>query len=155
MLPSIISSELEQAAKDSIRTSFNPTTHGFRNLIDRFLSKRENLFKGPYISLSLPFKQGVGKNWFPEIPLSFPPYSHQEKSFSRLSPGSPENTLIATGTGSGKTECFLLPVLDHCRQEKLKGQRGIKAIIIYPMNALASDQAEESQKISETWVLQI
>ena len=67
MLPSIISSELEQAAKDSIRTSFNPTTHGFRNLIDRFLSKRENLFKGPYISLSLPFKQGVGKNWFPEI----------------------------------------------------------------------------------------
>jgi len=38
MLPSIISSELEQAAKDSISTSFNPTTDGFRNLIDRFLS---------------------------------------------------------------------------------------------------------------------
>jgi DEAD/DEAH box helicase domain-containing protein len=48
---------------------------------------------------------------------------------------------VATGTGSGKTECFLLPLLAHCRQEHAQGSRGIKAILIYPMNALATDQA--------------
>lgn len=47
--------------------------------------------------------------------------------------------MIATGTGSGKTECFLYPILEYCYRHI--GERGIKALIIYPMNALASDQA--------------
>lgn len=53
---------------------------------------------------------------------------------------------MATGTGSGKTECFLFPVLEHCRQARLRGERGIKAIILYPMNALATDQASRFAK---------
>ena len=48
------------------------------------------------------------------------------------------STLVATGTGSGKTECFLLPILDHCLRDN---RPGVKAILIYPMNALATDQA--------------
>ena len=64
-----------------------PTTPGFRGLINRFLSDRERLLKGPYVSVSLPF----------------PPNLHQEKAFLRLSSASPLNTLVATGTGSGKT----------------------------------------------------
>ena len=141
MLPSVVASELEQVAADAIRTAFHPTTPGFRGLIDRFLADRERLLKGPYVSVSLPFQQGSGRDWFPQIPLPFPPYLHQEKAFLRLSSASPLNTLVATGTGSGKTECFLLPLLDHCRQEQALGSRGIKAILIYPMNALATDQA--------------
>ena len=141
MLPSVVASELEQVAADAIRTAFHPTTPGFRGLIDRFLADRERLLKGPYVSVSLPFQQGSGRDWFPQIPLPFPPYLHQEKAFLRLSSASPLNTLVATGTGSGKTECFLLPLLDHCRQEQAQGSRGIKAILIYPMNALATDQA--------------
>ncbi|MCB1688975.1 MAG: DEAD/DEAH box helicase, partial [Halioglobus sp.] len=54
------------------------------------------------------------------------------------------NTLVATGTGSGKTECFLYPVLDHCLRA---GQPGIKAIVIYPMNALATDQAKRFAEV--------
>lgn len=141
MLPSVVASELEQVACDAIRTAFHPTTPGFRGLIDRFLADRERLLKGPYVSVSLPFQQGSGRDWFPQIPLPFPPYLHQEKAFLRLSSASPLNTLVATGTGSGKTECFLLPLLDHCRLEHAQGSRGIKAILIYPMNALATDQA--------------
>ncbi len=141
MLPSVVASELEQVACDAIRTASYPTTPGFRGLIDRFLADRERLLKGPYVSVSLPFQQGSGRDWFPQIPLPFPPYLHQEKSFLRLSSASPLNTLVATGTGSGKTECFLLPLLDHCRLEHAQGSRGIKAILIYPMNALATDQA--------------
>ena len=141
MLPSVVASELEQVAADAIRTAFQPTTPGFRGLIDRFLADRERLLKGPYVSVSLPFQQGSGRDWFPQIPLPFPPYLHQEKAFLRLSSASTLNTLVATGTGSGKTECFLLPLLDHCRLEHVQGNRGIKAILIYPMNALATDQA--------------
>lgn len=48
---------------------------------------------------------------------------------------------MATGTGSGKTECFLYPVLDHCARARADGEQGIKALVIFPMNALALDQA--------------
>ncbi|GGT18641.1 hypothetical protein GCM10010207_17090 [Streptomyces atratus] len=50
--------------------------------------------------------------------------------------------LIRRGTGSGKTESFLVPVLDHCRRARAAGQDGVKAILLYPMNALATDQAQ-------------
>ena len=50
------------------------------------------------------------------------------------------STLIATGTGSGKTECFQYPILEYCYRHR--GETGIKALIIYPMNALATDQSK-------------
>jgi DEAD/DEAH box helicase domain-containing protein len=73
------------------------------------------------------------------LPRDFEPHRHQELGFERV--GEPEalSTLIATGTGSRKTECFLYPILDFCFRRR--GQEGIKAIVIYPMNALATDQA--------------
>ena len=49
MLPSVIASELEQVAADTIRTAFHPTTPGFAGLIDRFLADSEGLLKGPYV----------------------------------------------------------------------------------------------------------
>ncbi len=150
MLPSVVASELEQVAADAIRTAFHPTTPGFAGLIDRFLSDRQRLLKGPYVSVALPFREGSGRNWFPQIPLPFPPYRHQEKAFDRLLPGTPRNTLVATGTGSGKTECFLLPILEHCRLQHSEGQKGIKAILIYPMNALATDQARRIAELIHT-----
>ena len=105
MLPSVVASELEQVARDALQTAFHPTTPGFKGLIDRFLADRQRLVKGRR------------QDWFPAIPLPFPPYRHQEKAYERLQPGSPQNSLVATGTDSGKTECFLLPVLEHCRQQ--------------------------------------
>lgn len=47
------------------------------------------------------------------------------------------DTVVATGTGSGKTETFLFPLLDHCLSHP---GEGVKALIVYPMNALANDQ---------------
>ena len=42
---------------------------------------------------------------------------------------------------TGKAECFLYPVLEHCRQQRAVDKRDFKAILIYPMNTLATDQA--------------
>ena len=95
--------------------------------------------KGPYVSLKLPFALGHNPRFLPKVPLEYPPYLHQEQAFERLGGQRKLSTLVATGTGSGKTESFLLPILDHCLSKA--GQRGVKAILIYPMNALATDQA--------------
>ena len=69
---------------------------------------------------------------------------HQERAWTRLQGEQAKSTLVATGTGSGKTECFTYPILDHILANP--AQRGIKAIILYPMNALASDQARRFAK---------
>src|SRR5690606_15886512 len=121
--------------------SFPATTPGFETLMARFLAEPGNLAKGPYVSVGLPFKAAPkgapGFAWAAD----FSPHQHQARAFARLTGEAARSTLIATGTGSGKTECFLFPVLEHARQARAAGRRGIKAILLYPMNALASDQA--------------
>lgn len=72
------------------------------------------------------------------------PYQHQEDAYRRLTTKGghrPEPTIVTTGTGSGKTEAFLHPVLDHVLRARARGVTGVKALILYPMNALAADQA--------------
>src|SRR5262249_14029225 len=51
-----------------------------------------------------------------------------------------ENYLVATGTGSGKTECFLFPIIDRLLRDPNLESPGVRAILIYPLNALANDQ---------------
>jgi hypothetical protein len=66
-------------------------------------------------------------------------YGHQEESIRAIHAG--RTTLVSTGTGSGKTECFLYPILSKCLELKdTSAQPGICAVIVYPMNALAEDQ---------------
>jgi DEAD/DEAH box helicase domain-containing protein len=86
-----------------------------------------------------------GRDAFPDVPLPFPPYLHQEQAFQRLCGSPGRSTIIATGTGSGKTECFLYPLLDYCWHKR--GEPGIKAIVIYPLNALATDQAKRFARV--------
>jgi hypothetical protein len=72
-----------------------------------------------------------------------PPYAHQSHAVE-LASGAGRNVIIATGTGSGKTEAFLMPILNSLLEERDKGALtpGIRAIVIYPMNALAADQLD-------------
>src|SRR5262249_36494348 len=74
-------------------------------------------------------------------------YSHQEQSLRRASAG--DNVVVATGTGSGKTESFLFPILLELYRQFLNGQlsNGVRAIVLYPMNALANDQRERLGQI--------
>ena len=81
--------------------------------MERFLAEPENYIKGPWISVAMPFKQAVkpGEPFeqpFSQVPLRFAPYQHQLMAFERLSGKNPRSTLVATGTGSGKTEVLSL-----------------------------------------------
>jgi len=142
--PILLGRQVEDGLKGLVRDTLNATSPAFDGTVDRFLDTPGNYIKGPWISVAMPFKQSVkpGEPFeqpFPEVPLKFAPYRHQETSFERLGGATPRSTLIATGTGSGKTESYLWPIFEHCRANK--GEPGIKAILIYPMNALATDQA--------------
>lgn len=145
MIPSVLAQHVEQGVKDFLRTTFPVTTPFFFNMLENFLNDPGNVFKGPYLDIQLPFQQGSSSlDYFPDLPMRFPPYLHQINAFDRLAGEHPLSTIVATGTGSGKTECFLYPILDYCYRHR--GEQGIKAILVYPMNALATDQAERIAK---------
>ncbi|MEZ4460837.1 MAG: DEAD/DEAH box helicase [bacterium] len=138
MFPGALVHQLEQGMGDFLRTSFWSSTPGFDRLIEDFVTDRDAVFRGPYVSVNLPFRSGKSEGTgFENVPLKYRPHFHQELAFARLR--ARKNTIVATGTGSGKTECFAVPILAHCADRL--SERGIKAIVLYPMNALAADQA--------------
>ena len=139
MIPSALSGQLQQGLADFLRFSFWSSTPGMEHVVNDLLAEPGGLLKGPYVSLKLPFVSGKNPNFFPNVPMGFTPHFHQEQAFARLSGRRKLSTLVATGTGSGKTESFLLPILDHCLSDA--AHKGVKAILVYPMNALATDQA--------------
>ncbi len=68
-------------------------------------------------------------------------YRHQSEAITHLLSAGAGPLAVTTGTGSGKTECFLLPVLQNAIEDSARfKQPGITSILVYPMNALANDQ---------------
>jgi superfamily II DNA/RNA helicase len=72
-------------------------------------------------------------------------YKHQEQAIAIASAG--ESYVVTTGTGSGKSLCFFIPLVNAILAERRAGEpRRTRAIIVYPMNALANSQREEIDK---------
>ena len=141
MLPSILAKQLQKGIGDYIETTFPMTNEPFKGSVQNLLATKDSVYHEPYIAVRLPFRVASEMpTCFEAIHSEYLPYVHQQKAFDRLTGDDGRSTLVATGTGSGKTECFLYPILEYCYQHR--GERGIKALIIYPMNALASDQAK-------------
>ena len=109
----------------------------------------QHLVKGPFIETLPDFEKGVSiddmvadgtmtAHWgaLRGGPLFYRPlHAHQDAAIRR-----DENFLVATGTGSGKTECFLYPMIDDILREGELSRSGVRAILVYPLNALANDQ---------------
>jgi len=149
--------ELAQTIDDNYRrylqTTFYFKDRELRESFEKAL-KSGRLSKGPYLEATPTFKRTqTTRDLFPEL-LGFQPdegflkamdkhlYSHQEEAIRRVNQG--RNVVVATGTGSGKTEAFLYPILLHLYREFHANQLcpGARALILYPMNALANDQRE-------------
>lgn len=120
-----------------------------RELLSLEHTRQTPLLQGPYISLSRGFQKGASMRELVQAGLLHPHlqqinpfphvYGHQEQAIRSIA--AKKTTLISTGTGSGKTECFLYPIISRCLQLRDQGQSsGIVAVIVYPMNALAEDQ---------------
>ena len=76
-------------------------------------------------------------------PLSL--YEHQEQAIALAAEG--ESFVVTTGTGSGKSLCFFIPIVSHVlAARRTSATRRTHAIVVYPMNALANSQMDELAK---------
>ena len=146
MIPSLVARELRDSIVEYLATTFALSEDAaYQALVEFLQDDREGIFRGPYLRVRLPFVEApadaaLGVHW---TPPGFRPYAHQLAAWQRLSGRGvePKPTLVTTGTGSGKSEAFLIPAIDHAIWARGQGQRGIKALVLYPMNALVTDQA--------------
>lgn len=152
---------------DYITTGYFGKNDELRYICEEELKKQGVLWQEPYIEanpsykvvpngianstiLSSEFKKilkGLEENKLGVFPN---PYKHQVQALENYSLG--KDILVATGTGSGKTECFMWPLATKLVSEAINSpqswkQRGVRVIMLYPMNALVSDQMGRLRKM--------
>ena len=135
-----------------LKTSFYFKDDNLRESFHRALVEYD-LMKGPFSEVAYDFQQGtsargLAKDFFSQDSNGLLPalrgdrlHDHQERAIRAVNSG--QNIVVATGTASGKTESFLYPILFELYRQHLTGQLnepGVRALILYPMNALANDQ---------------
>jgi len=141
-------------------TTFTTNNDKYNTQLKEALEKNKAIADGPYISMTDPYKKGKTleelaiegivskeiinmKSFHPSRPL----YLHQEEAVRAARQG--KNLVVTTGTGSGKTESFLIPVIDQLLREKEDGtlSPGVRTLIVYPMNALVNDQIRRIREL--------
>lgn len=165
--PIEVSLNIERSYREYLLSAFEfsdeTIQQEFRTALDKdFLSA------GPYLQLTPPYKRSKTVRQLVEegvlhprllaldnvidgsraLPADRPLYEHQVTAIRKVA--SQRNLLVATGTGSGKTEAFLLPIIDYLLKERDAGtlsKPGVRAMLLYPMNALANDQVKRLREI--------
>ena len=124
------------------------------------------LFREPYVESASEYEKAINgfstadiPDWMRRFFISLAqdglgvylnPFWHQIKALEQAVAG--KELFISTGTGSGKTECFMWPLLAKLMQEahdepQSWKSRGVRCIIMYPMNALVSDQVSRLRRL--------
>jgi len=146
--------------KDYLLTEFRAKDTKLKEALENELNRPGFIAQEPFYQAHRPFK--TLKKWS-ELPIldklantlkerskNEKCYSHQSEAIDNLLGPIPSPLVVTTGTGSGKTECFLLPVIQNAinHYEKDKNHT-LTAILLYPMNALANDQKERIEEYLE------
>lgn len=154
--------EALQHYTDALRTYITSTYHisnpALVDMRDELLRRSGAIAQTPYLEstarystprhykeLTLPSGVASLLSWLGEQGIIFdPPYDHQARALELALTHPFRDLVVTTGTGSGKTETFLLPILGRMAKEALSGEsfstRAIRALLLYPMNALVNDQ---------------
>lgn len=158
--PSESSQKITDFYRRYLLTTFVTNNENYNEQLKTALEKEGAIADGPYISMSDPYEKGKSlhelsdegvvsseilkiKKFYPERPL----YRHQETAVRKAVQG--KNLIVTTGTGSGKTESFLIPIINQLLREKENGTLGpgVRTLIIYPMNALVNDQIRRLREL--------
>jgi ATP-dependent helicase YprA (DUF1998 family) len=156
--PITMGRNLETSVRRYLRSAL-PISRNYPKLageIDWLLNQPELLMKGPFVEALPDFHktgsvQVLATGRAPLLHRDFvglteseftrPLHQHQAEALQAIV-GEQRNVVVATGTGSGKTECFLYPILDALLKEtqEERSRPGVRALLVYPLNALANDQ---------------
>lgn len=142
-----------------LKTIFSIKDTKYSKQFEKALRDVDSFAKGPFLDVTDSFVKGKSIEELIELgilakgfskikmPSTRPLYKHQENSISRVI--NEKNIVVSTGTGSGKTESFLIPIFNYLirQNEENKLGSGVRALIIYPMNALANDQMERLREL--------
>lgn len=138
-----------------------------RSQFTHAIGEKNALVKGPLLEASPPFEkttsikelveEGVLSHRFRKLCSSSLPferelYKHQEITIRKIVSG--RNIVVSTGTGSGKTEAFLIPILQRLLEEEEEGtlgRPGVRAMLLYPLNALANDQMKRLRRVLKNY----
>ena len=150
-----------EAYRRYLATFFQPADSQLAAQLASQLEHSYKLTKGPILQARAPYVEGASLRGLVEsavlhprllevdaeaLPSDRPLYLHQEKAICKVVAG--RNVAIATGTGSGKTEAFIVPIVNSLLLEADRGtlgEPGVRALLLYPMNALANDQMKRLQ----------
>lgn len=158
--PSESSKRIVDFYRRYLLTTFGTNQQVYNRQLKQLLSADKAIADGPYISMSDPYekgatlealaKEGIVSKEILKLEKFYPRrslYRHQEEAVRKAVRGS--NLIVTTGTGSGKTESFLIPVINQLLREKEAGTLGpgVRTLIIYPMNALVNDQIRRLREL--------
>ena len=159
---------------DKIRTDYQNYIASILSVKDAEITSlahkavRQTVFvKGPYLETTLPFVEGKSLKELANEGLVSKEFAvmgksvhyedwklriHQENALRHII-SEQRNMVVSTGTGSGKTECYLYPIFNALMREKEAGtlDPGVRALLIFPMNALANDQQKKLRKLLKNY----
>ncbi|KUI27327.1 DEAD/DEAH box helicase [Mycobacterium sp. GA-2829] len=153
---------IEASYKRYLKTLLAPRDEALATAFDSEIDASTMLAKGPILELTPPYEtgatcrdlinEGVLHPDFARLDshafsIDQPLYIHQETAVRKFVSG--RNLVVSTGTGSGKTESFLIPIINALLEESARGALGpgVRALLLYPMNALANDQLKRLRGI--------
>lgn len=158
--------QLRTELEDYIKSQYFGKSPLLLSAVTPHLDDEGLLYQKPYIESSPSYKSdinGISTADIPEWMKNFlskladaglgvypSPFIHQIKALEAAVKG--RDVFVATGTGSGKTECFMWPILTKLTNEARNSKetwndRGVRTIIMYPMNALVSDQVSRLRRL--------
>ncbi|RFZ30125.1 ATP-dependent RNA helicase RhlE [Mycobacterium marinum] len=154
--------QIEGSYKRYLKTLLAPRDEQLAAAFDAEIDATTMLTKGPILEMTPPYETGatcrqlidqeVLHQDFVRVdgqPFSIdqPLYVHQESAIRKFVAG--RNLVVSTGTGSGKTESFLVPIVNSLLEESARGTLGpgVRALLLYPMNALANDQLKRLRSV--------
>ncbi len=138
--------------KEYLKSTFYMNDVDYQTSFEKAVDS-EPLYNGPILNIDLPYKRSKNINELISdgvihplfnnlkgVDMNRPLYLHQENALKQIADG--QSLVITTGTGSGKTESFLYPIINEIIKLKSENNNsdGIKALFLYPMNALVNDQ---------------
>lgn len=140
-----------------LTTEFRARDAGLRKALEDALDRPRFLAQEPFFQAHRPFKDGdrwdalgLDAKLAAVLAARTGPraFLHQSEAVRYLLGDGDGSLVVTTGTGSGKSECFLVPVIQNAIDDAVRYRErpGITAILVYPMNALANDQEERVRK---------